>query len=173
MEEIRISPSVTRAELEVHRVLALRGPVAAPFEAESAKRLDHVGVHVSSGPLRVRLRVQVDCNSPAVRRELAGGALAAKVEAAPEGLDLRVEALLRDGRQDGWKDVPQLHVALQLADDLGPVPGLRDRERQRGARQQLGLPPRVERAVLDRKSTRLNSSHTVISYAVFCLKKKR
>src|SRR5438034_2462248 len=25
----------------------------------------------------------------------------------------------------------------------------------------------------DRKSTRLNSSHTVISYAVFCLKKKK
>src|SRR5438132_5829995 len=28
-------------------------------------------------------------------------------------------------------------------------------------------------AVQDRKSTRLNSSHTVISYAVFCLKKKK
>src|SRR5438034_8489768 len=28
------------------------------------------------------------------------------------------------------------------------------------------------RAGRDRKSTRLNSSHTVISYAVFCLKKK-
>src|SRR3989454_3720475 len=27
--------------------------------------------------------------------------------------------------------------------------------------------------VLDRKSTRLNSSHLVISYAVFCLKKKK
>src|SRR5215204_2850914 len=27
--------------------------------------------------------------------------------------------------------------------------------------------------LIDRKSTRLNSSHTVISYAVFCLKKKR
>ena len=26
---------------------------------------------------------------------------------------------------------------------------------------------------LDRKSTRLNSSHVVISYAVFCLKKKK
>src|SRR5476649_3062785 len=26
--------------------------------------------------------------------------------------------------------------------------------------------------LVDRKSTRLNSSHTVISYAVFCLKKK-
>src|SRR5438034_8211556 len=27
--------------------------------------------------------------------------------------------------------------------------------------------------ITDRKSTRLNSSHTVISYAVFCLKKKK
>src|SRR5258705_8737171 len=31
----------------------------------------------------------------------------------------------------------------------------------------------LERAVLDRKSTRLNSSHLGISYAVFCLKKKK
>src|SRR5436309_5195183 len=30
-----------------------------------------------------------------------------------------------------------------------------------------------ELAVLDRKSTRLNSSHVKISYAVFCLKKKK
>src|SRR3712207_7934189 len=30
----------------------------------------------------------------------------------------------------------------------------------------------LERADLDRKSTRLNSSHANISYAVFCLKKK-
>src|SRR5207253_8906048 len=28
-------------------------------------------------------------------------------------------------------------------------------------------------AVIDRKSTRLNSSHVAISYAVFCLKKKK
>src|SRR5438270_6770394 len=28
-------------------------------------------------------------------------------------------------------------------------------------------------AILDRKSTRLNSSHSQISYAVFCLKKKK
>src|SRR5260221_6879247 len=34
------------------------------------------------------------------------------------------------------------------------------------------LPPTAGRA-RDRKSTRLNSSHTVISYAVFCLKKKK
>src|SRR2546426_11816352 len=31
----------------------------------------------------------------------------------------------------------------------------------------------IELLFLDRKSTRLNSSHLVISYAVFCLKKKK
>src|SRR3712207_7378491 len=38
-----------------------------------------------------------------------------------------------------------------------------------------GTDPRpllTERSILDRKSTRLNSSHANISYAVFCLKKK-
>src|SRR5260221_9060274 len=47
----------------------------------------------------------------------------------------------------------------------GDVPGAQEGDeplvrRRRGERE------------LDRKSTRLNSSHTVISYAVFCLKKK-
>src|SRR2546426_5008489 len=32
---------------------------------------------------------------------------------------------------------------------------------------------RCRTTALDRKSTRLNSSHLVISYAVFCLKKKK
>src|SRR2546426_3118033 len=35
------------------------------------------------------------------------------------------------------------------------------------------IPARDRRSRLDRKSTRLNSSHLVISYAVFCLKKKK
>src|SRR5438132_8442954 len=35
------------------------------------------------------------------------------------------------------------------------------------------VPGGGHRARRDRKSTRLNSSHTVISYAVFCLKKKK
>src|SRR4051812_49866763 len=34
-------------------------------------------------------------------------------------------------------------------------------------------PVRAQRARGDRKSTRLNSSHMSISYAVFCLKKKK
>src|SRR5256885_7147240 len=36
-----------------------------------------------------------------------------------------------------------------------------------------GLPNRQYCIETDRKSTRLNSSHLVISYAVFCLKKKK
>src|SRR2546430_12459678 len=35
------------------------------------------------------------------------------------------------------------------------------------------LDDRREKRVQDRKSTRLNSSHSQISYAVFCLKKKK
>src|SRR2546428_9979000 len=38
--------------------------------------------------------------------------------------------------------------------------------------QGLAQPVGVVRPIADRKSTRLNSSHDQISYAVFCLKKK-
>src|SRR2546429_3134305 len=37
----------------------------------------------------------------------------------------------------------------------------------------IGLPQVRENTLVDRKSTRLNSSHGYISYAVFCLKKKK
>src|SRR2546430_6633627 len=70
--------------------------------------------------------------------------------------------------------------------DWGPVwqnesPQHGGHERIRSARQEAvdpGLKAAAERElrakdfVLDRKSTRLNSSHSQISYAVFCLKKK-
>src|SRR2546430_9977384 len=54
--------------------------------------------------------------------------------------------------------------------------GVRARRRRRGADR---ADPRAEpvdgrgHARQDRKSTRLNSSHSQISYAVFCLKKKK
>src|SRR5258708_29281782 len=37
----------------------------------------------------------------------------------------------------------------------------------------LSVAPYRRRGYEDRKSTRLNSSHQIISYAVFCLKKKK
>src|SRR2546427_8721007 len=43
----------------------------------------------------------------------------------------------------------------------------------KAAMDAVGLAGGPVRAPLDRKSTRLNSSHSQISYAVFCLKKKK
>src|SRR2546429_6742305 len=57
------------------------------------------------------------------------------------------------------------HVVEHVGVELGPVAGLADL----GGRV---LGPVGEDRVGDRKSTRLNSSHGYISYAVFCLKKK-
>src|SRR3712207_8325673 len=63
-----------------------------------------------------------------------------------------------------------LGVLDRLAEDLGGVRDVRDRRPEPLLRQ-----PRhhVDEAGVDRKSTRLNSSHANISYAVFCLKKKK
>src|SRR5256885_4987976 len=49
------------------------------------------------------------------------------------------------------------------------------RDLEQGPGMEAGLEQRLreECAQRDRKSTRLNSSHLVISYAVFCLKKKK
>src|SRR5947207_8273253 len=63
---------------------------------------------------------------------------------------------------------------LSLHDAL-PIFGLGDAPVRPGAlaEDQRRVAQLVKEASrLDRKSTRLNSSHTVISYAVFCLKKK-
>src|SRR2546426_8477748 len=50
----------------------------------------------------------------------------------------------------------------------------RSRYEENGSEGKFSLRmPRRKSSVLDRKSTRLNSSHLVISYAVFCLKKKK
>src|SRR2546422_6964125 len=57
---------------------------------------------------------------------------------------------------------PQAVVALE------PGPAVRALH-EAGAEGRLARAP----APLDRKSTRLNSSHGYISYAVFCLKKKK
>src|SRR5258708_23616636 len=52
-------------------------------------------------------------------------------------------------------------------------PGARHRPLRGGCRTSGGPLRSRERRWLDRKSTRLNSSHQIISYAVFCLKKKK
>src|SRR3712207_7562869 len=53
------------------------------------------------------------------------------------------------------------------------LPRGRARARERGRLARGGRPARRHGGRADRKSTRLNSSHANISYAVFCLKKKK
>src|SRR5437773_9125871 len=74
-------------------------------------------------------------------------------------VDVRVGALL------GHLDDPAADLDVAVG-----VVGILDRERDlRAALEVLVLHPSACR-VEDRKSTRLNSSHITISYAVFCLK---
>src|SRR5438132_3504140 len=58
------------------------------------------------------------------------------------------------------KDAPLAHLASVAASEQGKFWEFHDKV--------FANQPKI-----DRKSTRLNSSHTVISYAVFCLKKKK
>src|SRR5947208_11180460 len=58
------------------------------------------------------------------------------------------------------------------AEDRRSCHGRRERLRTAHAAEPGGE-DRLARQVGDRKSTRLNSSHQIISYAVFCLKKKK
>src|SRR3989454_3241559 len=94
---------------------------------------------------------------------------------------------LERGEQRAVLDLP-VDRAIGVAEDTfellsrlsGPFrmrqPYFDPRYRTLQAREVLGpLAPHQQVAVvvIDRKSTRLNSSHLVISYAVFCLKKKK
>src|SRR5207253_4217281 len=68
----------------------------------------------------------------------------------------------------------QLEVGREPPLEIAPGADLVvDRGSARLDRLEIGLQDFVYQAYLDRKSTRLNSSHVAISYAVFCLKKKK
>src|SRR5699024_11250878 len=61
---------------------------------------------------------------------------------------------------------------LRYCCSCSPVPQwIPHPEAARSILQPKAVPPTPPQSVLDRKSTRLNSSHVSISYAVFCLKK--
>src|SRR3712207_8187635 len=65
---------------------------------------------------------------------------------------------------------PQQRIRVAPAEQGGADPLAGERDQARDRQEALLAEQRGE---LDRKSTRLNSSHANISYAVFCLKKKQ
>src|SRR5438034_2403704 len=82
-----------------------------------------------------------------------------------------------DGRGEGHRQHRRERFTLKEKFQEFHVP-LDCRELFRFRKKSAAAPPRrrfqknYRANCRDRKSTRLNSSHTVISYAVFCLKKK-
>ena len=104
-----------------------------------------------------------------------GERMAAK--AASERVRARLEGFLKSDKPiemkfsltDAWSR--QLFLALSRRYGLKPY----RYPRQRRTTVMLSVPEKFINETLwpDRKSTRLNSSHVVISYAVFCLKKKK
>src|SRR2546430_5775867 len=76
----------------------------------------------------------------------------------------RSAVILRNHGLLSWgSDLPQAFVVLWTLQRACDV---------QMATLSMGAPRMVSDAMADRKSTRLNSSHSQISYAVFCLKKK-
>src|SRR5260221_3113956 len=75
------------------------------------------------------------------------------------------------GAHDGFESCKGIAAFRPPSFVRGQVAGNNMRERPR-PRKRTEVSAATQVGV-DRKSTRLNSSHTVISYAVFCLKKKK
>src|SRR2546430_11715678 len=74
------------------------------------------------------------------------------------------------GGVDGGRAAPLEGVEQGGGQELVPEPNqVLERRAARLRRHDFREPPPTR----DRKSTRLNSSHSQISYAVFCLKKKK
>src|SRR2546430_13711503 len=70
------------------------------------------------------------------------------------------------GLSGPYKDLPAMDLTIQAMSGIMNATGFPDRPPVKAG-------PAVCDFLGDRKSTRLNSSHSQISYAVFCLQKKK
>src|SRR5688572_12136557 len=135
--------------------------------AEAAKHLAHAQVRSrlghGAGPAQVAERRFAGCNRGDQQRAGHDRQAIAQFPDAAERKDRGLPAL---------DDVEQA-IPLDEPGNRGDFVGGCGRfdERDVGAGFERGVDARDR--VLDRKSTRLNSSHSQISYAVFCLKKKK
>src|SRR5437879_10807439 len=77
------------------------------------------------------------------------------------------------GLVEGHKVVGPLNIYPEKSQMLDPLQSMPAEGIVDCIRRQVEKVARGEKIEADRKSTRLNSSHRCISYAVFCLKKKK
>src|SRR3989454_8743453 len=147
--------------------------VRCPCSSRRSRSLESRGPRISSGEvMRIWMKSKLELlGSRPLRRSIIGSPSPlllsvlgrAQGHLQSQGLELLHQHV--EGLGDaGFRQVLPLHNGFVHAAAAVHVVRL-DRE---------DLLEGVRRAVrLDRKSTRLNSSHLVISYAVFCLKKKK
>src|SRR5438132_7405706 len=136
--------------MRVHDILALAAPVLLLWVAGPGPAAAHSSAQVASTP-----------PAPVAAAAAASGlppeaVLAAVRQATATYLDIekaRADGYVQISGMETNHGVHFLNVNAQMLSAA--------RREQAGGRRE------------DRKSTRLNSSHTVISYAVFCLKKKK
>src|SRR3989449_4659627 len=113
--------------------------------------------------------------------------------ARSQGIEMAVIALREEASSDlekaarrlHWVSLGELSKAIDLLHQEGVTQAVMAgqvkhskifssiRPDWRLAKLLFSLPKKNTDALIDRKSTRLNSSHGYISYAVFCLKKKK
>src|SRR3989454_524113 len=133
---------------------ARRAPQAPRRGREARPRRPGSGLPLRGGEVRAD-------DGPAERGDLA-------VDVAPAQVHPR-ECRLRPAATPVGDDGDRLagvELAAEHVEELGLIAGDDDQVMRVAAGRRAA-------ARLDRKSTRLNSSHLVISYAVFCLKKKK
>src|SRR5438034_3590914 len=141
-----------RRERRHHAAATLRARTAGRREAEGAHAGGLLRVPPPVEPQRERLGLRDLPIEPQERDGVVGRAL------VREALDLRGRAARRGEREEPGGGI-----------GTDPEPGQGEGICGGERRQRLPAPAPLQRAEQDRKSTRLNSSHTVISYAVFCL----
>src|SRR6266581_6404274 len=154
---------LTRSDFRVPRLAT--ADLSGDVVSETVSRGKHLLTRTKSG-LTVHTHLKMDGSwrvRPAAERLRDSHRirlLLANEEWQAVGYQLGVVELIRTSEE------PQVtgHLGPDL---LGP-----DWDRDEAVRRLAAEPDRPIGEALDRKSTRLNSSHPSISYAVFCLKKK-
>src|SRR5438132_3491641 len=192
MPSASAAPARTPSRHPPSRIMSPRLP-STSLPAAGMTRRDHAVYMVKAGLREEGSDVDDDLPVHVAARHLGErrGRVRQWVARPDQRLERPVRAQLQQAAQLGLRahgrarhrDIAK-EDAVQLCGRIGSRSGATDHHHAaRPDRAQAQLPRRLanrlqhgvdaEAAGRDRKSTRLNSSHTVISYAVFCLKKKK
>src|SRR5690606_20608844 len=169
----RAEPGDVARLLERSFYLPFAGPQTRAGLRESARRRVEAYVRAFGHELLRAIQPEVRFEVPLAAARVRGR-IDLLLRAEEGGGEARVELVdfkTTANRPPAEMHVNQLRLYAAAAEAMGLEPvrlAIHDLDADGGARQSV---PQDHAA--DRKSTRLNSSHVKISYAVFCLKKKK